>query len=419
MSAIPHDDHLDSSPALLAAPYTWIASRARALDSDVFEARLLLQPTICMTGPAAAQLFYDASRFQREGAAPEPLRATLLGRETLQNLDGQAHLTRKQLFMQLLSPDRVQDLVRLAESDWIALLRYWRATGETRPVYDAACEVLARAVCTWAGVPVPDEEFAVRLQQLRLLFEETANSLGGHLQARVARQQVETWLAGLIEQQRSGAGVLPRDSAAWLLALELRHADGQRVSADVAAQELLNLLRPTVAVAVYITFAVHAVHQHPGYHSWIVSDTARATAFINEVRRFYPFFPAVVARTRCAFTWQGLEFAADRRVMLDLHGTNHDPRSWPDAELFRPERFLEQSPGPWDFVPQGGGDAATTHRCPGETTAIALTHSALSLLLAPPGYRVPPQDMGLDLNRLPALPRSGMLIEPRPNSRPL
>src|SRR3546814_20911466 len=78
------------------------------------------------------------------------------------------------------------------------------------------------------------------------------------------------------------------------------------------------------------------------------------------------FFPAVAAIVREQFEWRGHRFPQGRRVLLDLYGTNHDGRCWPQPERFDPERFLGEEPDRFAFVPQGGGEPAVPHRCPGE-----------------------------------------------------
>ena len=85
---IPRLKAWDSSLALLADPYRFIGRHCTELGTDVFETRLMFQSTICMRGVRAAEHFYDRARFQRQGAAPEPLRATLFGKGAVQVLDG-------------------------------------------------------------------------------------------------------------------------------------------------------------------------------------------------------------------------------------------------------------------------------------------------------------------------------------------
>ena len=58
------------------------------------------------------------------------------------------------------------------------------------------------------------------------------------------------------------------------------------------------------------------------------------------------------------------------------------------------------------FIPHGGADVATGHRCPGEKLAIAGLAAAITVL-SDPELRI--LDEGLDVNRrrLPTKPRSG------------
>ena len=116
--------------------------------------------------------------------------------------------------------------------------------------------------------------------------------------------------------------------------------------------ELLNILRPTVAVAVFIVFAAHALHGFPACRPKLQTGDEYPELFVQEIRRLYPFFPAVMARTRHNFEWNGYRFPRGRRVMLDLYGTNRDARAWDAPEEFRPDRFrsclLYTSPSPRD-----------------------------------------------------------------------
>src|SRR5215207_5295514 len=104
MAGLPRDPHLDSTPALLHQPYDYISARAQELGSDVFETRLMMRKTICMTGREAAQLFYDPLRFQRKHAAPLRLQQSLLGTRGVQTTDGHVHAHRKRMFLELMTP---------------------------------------------------------------------------------------------------------------------------------------------------------------------------------------------------------------------------------------------------------------------------------------------------------------------------
>ena len=58
---VPAIGRMDHTVALLREGYDFIARRCDRLGSDVFATRLLLEPTLCMRGRDAAELFYDTS----------------------------------------------------------------------------------------------------------------------------------------------------------------------------------------------------------------------------------------------------------------------------------------------------------------------------------------------------------------------
>lgn len=411
LRAMPRAHQWDSSLALLADPYRFIGKTCQGLGTDAFETRLLLQRTVCLSGPRAAETFYDANRFQRENAAPEALKATLFGKGAVQGLDGPRHRRRKALFMAVTAPQRVQELVERARHEWERALPDWMRLGRL-PLYRAVQPVLTRAVCSWAGVPLPPSDVPRRSRQLTALFDSAASGPLRHLASRFARMRLEAWLAALVADERAGRIVLPPDTAAHVAAWQ-RDDDDRLLPPRIAAVELLNVLRPTVAVSVYIAFVAHALHEYPSWAQTLADPgaSAEAFAFVQEVRRHYPFFPAVAARVRQAFDWNGLHFPVGRRTLLDLYGTNHDARTWDEPRAFRPERWQHRQPGRFEFVPQGGADAATHHRCPGEDVATQLMLLSLHMLLRRMRYQVAPQSRLVEMRRLPAIPQHGFIIE--------
>ena len=197
-----------------------------------------------------------------------------------------------------------------------------------------------------------------------------------------------------------------------------RGRDGRLLDTEVATVELLNLLRPTVAVARYVTFTALALHKHPDARARIDSGAdGSVEAFVQEVRRFYPFFPFVGGIARNAFDWRGHRFAPGTWFLLDLYGTDRDPRIWGDPDAFRPERFMQWKEDPYNFIPQGGGDHYHNHRCAGEWITISLMKCALCLLLDTMHYEVPRQDLRVSLSHMPAIPASRFRIREVRRSR--
>lgn len=409
MPPIPRDEGFDNTLALLRAPYEFVGERCIRYGSDLFETRLLLRRTICMSGPEAARIFYDQGRFVRRGAMPGRIRGTLLGRGGVQGLDDEAHRHRKRMFMSLMTPERIARLAELTADELRIQAEQWVSMDRV-VLYDALQEVLTRAVCAWCSVPLAEADVARRARDLALMFDAAGAVGPRHWQSRLARLRAEGWIANLIRQVRGGNLFPPQQSPLHVVALH-RGRDGGLLPPLTAAVELLNLLRPTVAISVFMTFIAHALHQHPDCRQRLAAgEPGYAELFVQEVRRFYPFFPAVAARARRDFDWKGYRLPRGRRVLLDLYGTDHDPRTWDAPDEFRPERFREWDESPFNFIPQGGGDHHQGHRCAGEWVTIELMKVAASFLAGRITYDVPEQDLRIDMARLPARPRSGFAI---------
>lgn len=409
MPQVLRDKAFDSTLAFIREPYRFISMRCRDLQSDLFETRLRLRRTICMLGPEAAQLFYDPSKFVRRGAMPLRIQKTLLGQGGVQGLDDEAHRHRKQMFMSLMSPERIEQLAQATAREWQAFARRWQSMDKV-VLYDELHELLTRAVCAWAGVPLADSEAKRRARELSALFDY-AGSLGPkHWWSRLARRRTERWIETLVTRIRAGHVQPPKESASHVIAF-YHDLNGNLLTPHIAAVEIINVIRPTVAVAVYITFIARALHEHPESRARLAAGGERyADLFVQEIRRCYPFFPAVAARVRQDFEWKGYRFARGQRVMLDLYGTNHDVRTWNAPDEFRPERFEQWDGSAFNFIPQGGGDHNVNHRCPGEWIAIALMKVAVEALVKRIKYDIPKQNLRINFSRLPAIPRSRFTI---------
>ncbi|MFC4019863.1 cytochrome P450 [Micromonospora sp. GCM10011542] len=409
MASMPADRSPDSTLAYLRAGYRFIGERCDRYGSDIFQTRILLTPTICLRGRPAAALFYDTERFQRQGAMPLRVQRTLTGRRGVQSLDGAEHHDRKAMLMSIMTPTAIRQLGQLFDAEWRARIPAWEGSPPGVVLYDELGRMLTRVVCAWAGVPLALSQVDRRTVDLHAMIEGPAVVGPRHWRGLLARRRGERWIADVIERTRIGTHPALAGSALKVIA-EHRDANDRLLPRRIAAVELLNVLRPAVAVDRYIVFAALALHDHPAWRWRVRDDDAATEQFVQEVRRYYPFFPAAAARVRRAFDWQGHHFPRGRRVLLDLYGTNHHPTLWPQPELFRPERFADWPGDPFALIPQGGGNHATGHRCAGEWITIDLMKRAVTNLTATMRYEVPPQDLALTLHRMPALPPSGFRI---------
>ncbi|GHE91254.1 fatty-acid peroxygenase [Streptomyces longispororuber] len=407
---------LDSTLPLLSQGYAWLPDLTRKQGGGVVRTRLLGKPAVALRGPAAVAFFYDEAHVRRRTALPEPILSTLFGHGAVHTLDGEEHRRRKALFVSLLTD--ASGIARLAEhvaEEWERARKEWR-TGSRLTLFDEVSLVLTRAVCAWTGVPTePEEDVRLLARDLVAMVDGFATAGPRHWRARRARARQEERLAGLIEEIRRtdpSGGDTARPSTALRAVAAHRDADGHLLDARTAAVEILNVLRPTIAVTWFVVFGAHALHRKPELRAPLAEDRdGYARAFAHEVRRFYPFAPFVAGLAPQDVEWRGQRIAEGTMVLLDLYGQNHDPELWTDPYTFDPERFTGREPGRDELVPQGGGEVSGGHRCPGEDVTLAVL-STLLPRLARLDHRVPGQDLRIPLRRVPTLPRSGFVIEP-------
>jgi fatty-acid peroxygenase len=408
MPKLPTDPAFDSTAALLRDGYLFIGNRCRRFGADGFRTRLLGQSTLCIRGPEAARLIYDSARFRREDAVPLRVQRTLLGRGGVQQLDDAHHRQRKAMFMSLMTPADLAGLVALVAEEWDGSIGRWERAGRVELLPEMR-RLFCRVACRWTGIPLPEDETSERARDLGAMVDGFAAVGPRYWRARRGRIRTERWIGEVVARARRGDSGSGTGSA---LDVVIRHQepDGRPLSIETAAVELINLLRPIVAISTYVTFAALALHEHADWRLRLRQSDFETEGFVHEVRRYYPFTPFIGARARADFEWRGQRFREGTLALLDVYGTLRDERFWDRPEQFRPERFRGRRGTPFDFIPQGGGDYLAGHRCAGEWVTIEAMKVAVTGLVRWMTYEVPPQDLSVPLSRIPTLPRSGFVI---------
>ena len=396
----------DSTIRFVRDGYLFGTRGFRASGSDHFRTRLLGRPVLVMRGPEAARFFYEGGRFRREGAMPRSVLKLLQDEGSVQSLEGEAHRRRKGLFLGLLLGASGDALAARFGDEF---RRGAQAVGDDRVVLlDFFHDVLARAVTTWAGLP---RDVAAEIQRSGVLAQmvDAAGTVGPENWAvRARRARTERLLADTVLREREHPSAAPGSA----LAVVAAYTEAERpLPPEVAAVELINLLRPTVAVGRYLTFAALALHRHPGWRDDLASgDDAGVRWFAQEVRRFYPFFPVIGGRATHRLTWKGETVREGDWVLLDLYATSHDPAVWHEPNRFLPQRFDGLSVDHNALIPQGGGEYRDGHRCPGEPVTVDLLEVGIRLLTRELSYDVPEQDLRISLRTFPARPKSGFVV---------
>lgn len=390
--------------------------RSRCDDSDAFESTLLGRRAVVLRGRDGARLFYDASIVTREAVLPGALANLLFGRGAVHGLDGHRHAARKQMFLEILSQLRVDDLAATVGHDLERRVERW--PGREVCVFDELVEVYGAAAQAWAGVRAPAPAVRQTSRRLAAIVDGFGGSGLAYPRAWAARLRADRWARRLVEAVRARTLDVRTDSVLALIA----NGPGRHLDSRTAGVELLNILRPTVAVAWPATFLVRDLAMFPQWRPLLRDGHGaadRRTAFGHEVRRTCPFVPALAGRARRPAEIDGTRVEAGDLLVLDVPATNHDPHLWREPDEFLPERFAEREPDPFGFIPQGGGDPANGHRCPGEPLTVRLL-SETARVLAGVEYE-PAKGTAYDSRRIPTLPASGFPIvvsDSGPTSKP-
>ena len=406
---VPRDKCIDNTLALWQEGYLFIKNRVDRYGSNLFETHLLGKKVICMSGKEASKLFYNTELFKRKGALPKRVQKTLFGLNAVQTMDDESHIHRKMLFMSVLDREYEKQLTEITRKRWQEAINKWENAKQI-VLFDEVNNILCQSVCEWARVPLQASKIKERAKDFSTMVN-TLESIGlKYWQGKRARARTEKWIKGIIEDTRAGKLKVETSSVVYKVAF-YEDLDGKLLDAQMAAIELINILRPTVAISRFITFMALALYEHGEYIEELrLGDENTYEMFIQEVRRYYPFAPFLGGIVKKNFIWNGCKFKKGRLVLIDIYGTNHDSRIWDNPYAFRPERFKERKNNLFDFIPQGGGDSSKGHRCPGEGITIALMKLGLDILINQIEFKIPEQDLSYSLIKIPSLPKSEFIM---------
>lgn len=309
----------------------------------------------------------------------------------------------------MLTPDYEKELLTVCGSNLDKYARQWEAK-EVVNLYEESKKILFESVCQWAGIPYEKEKVPEYAEYFGLMIYGFGRIGKNYRKGKHARKIVEAWIKGIITDVREGTLVVDTKSPLYQVSM-YDEEDGMKLPAQIAAVEVINIIRPIIAIATYITFEAVALEAYPECKAQLQKrDPQYTEMFCQEVRRFYPFAPFVGAKVKQDFEWNGYSFKLNQLVMLDIYGTNHDTKLWDEPYEFRPERFAKREKNLYDFIPQGGGKMAESHRCAGDITTLKIMEVFAEYLVNGITYDLPEQDLKFSLKKIPTLPNSGVVL---------
>ena len=183
-------------------------------------------------------------------------------------------------------------------------------------------------------------------------------------------ERVDGLIAAEISERRRAEDLSEREDVLSMLLLA-RHEDGSPMSDAEIRDELLTLLvagHETTATA--LSWAMERLTRHPEKLERLRDEVEAGeedylTATIQETLRLRPVIVLVVRKLTEPVELGGYRLPAGAGVTPCIHLIHRDPEIYPEPERFLPERFLDNPPGTYTWIPFGGG----VRRCLGAAFA--------------------------------------------------
>jgi cytochrome P450 len=196
------------------------------------------------------------------------------------------------------------------------------------------------------------------------------------------RDQVDAIIYETIEEHRE-SGYRGDDLLSVLLGIT--HEDGSPLSPREIRDEMMTIfLAGTETTAAAMTWAFEYLSRHDQVRERLLAEIdegesdAYLTAVINEVLRLRPSIPNIIVReVMKPIEISGVRYDPGMHLWASSYLVNRDRKVYPDADVFRPERFLGSAPGTYTWIPFGGGRI----RCLGDKIALVEMKSIIREVL--------------------------------------
>jgi cytochrome P450 family 110 len=374
---------------------------------DVFTANVTssLTSAVLFSNPQAIQqiLTSDTKQLSVPGSNVKSL-DPILGNRGILSLDGHEHRQRRQLLIPQFHGDKIRVYTNTIQHITRDLIQDWQV-GKILNIREEMQKITLSVILrTVFGLNQGDRYDRIRdkLSQMLSLIESPINAaflflpwLQKDLGAwspwgRFVRDRVELdmLIYAEITERRQSAETDRTDILSMLIGSQ--DADGNGMSDLELHDELMTLLfagHETTATA--LAWAVYWINYLPEVKEKLLAEIATLgtepdamaisklpylNAVYSETLRIYPVlittFPRVVDET---ISIQGYELKPGTVVMGCTYLTHHREDIYPEAHLFKPERFLERQFSPYEYLPFGGG----ARRCIG----VALAQLEIKLVL--------------------------------------
>ena len=341
---------------------------------DSFSVKFLSfeRPMVMVSDPAAIKALYTE---RAHGLPPgrDIILKPILGERSLLILEGADHLAHRKLMLPPFHGERMRSYGPILEEIVDAEIDTW-PLGEEFAIHprmqSITLEAILRVVFGVSEGP--------RLEQLRVVLtnvlEETASPFSqliglatrrfggrgpwGKFEAQL--KAVDELLYAEIAEHRARGDFEEREDILSLM-MQARFEDGSEMSDTDLRDQLMTLLlagHETTATALAWTFDL--LLRHPAQltrlrESLDAGEDEYLRAVISESLRLRPVVPLAGRRLAADLVADGLTLPAGTDVTPAIWLTHTRADVYPEPFAFKPERFLEDGPDTYAWIPFGGG----------------------------------------------------------------
>jgi cytochrome P450 len=317
------------------------------------------------------------------------LLSPILGAESLMMLGGERHRAARKLLTPPFHGARMRAYARImndiAERDiatWPQGRPFW-----IQPRMQAiSLRVILHAVLGLAG----DEALTVEKLVLSVIaslspsvmfikaLQHNFGGLGPWAKLQRTTGALEAHLNQRLDERRRDSQ--PREDILSMI-LEARYDDGSAMTNRQVFETMMTLIiagHETTALS--LAWALWLIHRHPAVLERLTAELATVDAGDPEAVTKLPYLEAVchetmrikpIASSILRLLKEPLDFAGcmlppGTALGASIIGLHRDQQLYPEPHAFLPERFLERSFAPWEFIPFGGGN----RRCIGAAFAL-------------------------------------------------
>ncbi len=397
----PRVPKLIQGAAVLALRYGSIAALGRRYGPTFTLQLPVFGETVVISDPVLVKDLFSTSR-DLVGRPQNNLGGDVLGPGSIFNLEGDELLARRKLLLPPFNGKNMRGYETITEQEVLREMQSWPEGVEfetLEPMMRITLNTILRAVFGAKG-----EE----LDELRVLIP-AAVEFGSKiaLLPSVVRRDLGPWSPGgkfaqyrsrmdevcrsLIADARSDPNFTERGDVLSLL-LQARYDDGSSIPDPYVVDELLTMLvAGHETTSTQLAWTIERIRRHPELLRRLTEEVDAGgselmQATIAESQRTRPVLTAALRRARTRIRLGEWVIPEGDTIMASTQLAMAAAESFPDPEVFDPDRFVGKPPNPFAWIPFGGG----MMRCIGASFATMEMDITLRTMLRE--FRLEPTD---------------------------